>query len=159
MGAWGLLLKELLNLFINAIFSGNWMVSCRRVIKANNYQFSWELWPGLWPSKLSNCIGCMRFAVQTHLWTLKFVILYKSGLYHIETSPLICRGNQWTGFYLIRTSVIEELIHFLVLVSSHNHFPTPMFCWCFHWVEKKTIPGMVSITETQLSCVHKGSLW
>ena len=29
--------------------------------------------------------------------------------YYTETSPLICRENQWTGFYMIRTSVIKEL--------------------------------------------------
>ena len=29
--------------------------------------------------------------------------------YHIETSPFICRANQWTGFYVIGTSVMEEL--------------------------------------------------
>ena len=26
------------------------------------------------------------------------------GPYEIETSPLICRGNQWTVFYMIGTS-------------------------------------------------------
>ena len=36
--------------------------------------------------------------------------LFKDGdLYHIETIPLICRANQWTGFYMIRTFVMEEL--------------------------------------------------
>ena len=30
--------------------------------------------------------------------------------YHIQNSPLICSANQWTGFYLIGTSVMEELI-------------------------------------------------
>ena len=30
-------------------------------------------------------------------------------LYHIEISPLICRANQWTGFYMIGTSVMKEL--------------------------------------------------
>ena len=29
--------------------------------------------------------------------------------YHIETSPLICSANQWTGFYMIGTSVMKEL--------------------------------------------------
>ena len=29
--------------------------------------------------------------------------------YHIETSPLICSANQWTGFYMVRTSVMKEL--------------------------------------------------
>ena len=31
------------------------------------------------------------------------------GPYHTETSPLIWRANQWTGFYMIRTPVMEEL--------------------------------------------------
>ena len=31
------------------------------------------------------------------------------GLYHIETSPLICSANQWTGFYMITASVMKEL--------------------------------------------------
>ena len=32
------------------------------------------------------------------------------GHYHIETSPLICSPNQWTGFYMITPSVMKELI-------------------------------------------------
>ena len=31
------------------------------------------------------------------------------GPYHTETSPLICRSNQWTGFYMTGTFVIKEL--------------------------------------------------
>ena len=29
--------------------------------------------------------------------------------YHTETSPLICRANQWTGLYMITNSVIKKL--------------------------------------------------
>ena len=29
---------------------------------------------------------------------------------HIETSPLINKANQWTGFYMIGTTVMKELI-------------------------------------------------
>ena len=36
--------------------------------------------------------------------------------YHIETSPLICFVNQWTGFYMITTSVMKELI--LILFNT-----------------------------------------
>ena len=32
------------------------------------------------------------------------------GRYHIETSPLICGANQWTGFYMISASDIVEKI-------------------------------------------------
>ena len=34
---------------------------------------------------------------------------FMTGPYHIETSPLICRANQWTGFYMRGTSVMKEL--------------------------------------------------
>ena len=34
---------------------------------------------------------------------------HHGGPNHIETSPLICRANQWTGFCMIGTSVIKEL--------------------------------------------------
>ena len=32
-------------------------------------------------------------------------LFLNGGLYHIETSLLICRANQWTGFYMIGTSI------------------------------------------------------
>ena len=32
------------------------------------------------------------------------------GPYHIETGPLICNPNQWTGFYMVGTSVVKELL-------------------------------------------------
>ena len=31
------------------------------------------------------------------------------GPKHIEITPLICRANQWTGFYMIEISVMKEL--------------------------------------------------
>ena len=34
---------------------------------------------------------------------------YDGGPYHMETSPLICSANQWTGFYIVGTSVMKEL--------------------------------------------------
>ena len=36
-------------------------------------------------------------------------LFHDGGSYHIETSRLICSANQWTGFYTIGTSVINEL--------------------------------------------------
>ena len=35
-------------------------------------------------------------------------LFHDGGPYHIETSPLICRANQWTGFFMIGTSAMEE---------------------------------------------------
>ena len=38
-----------------------------------------------------------------------FKLFPDGGHYHIKTSPLICSANQWTGFYMITTSVMKEL--------------------------------------------------
>ena len=36
-------------------------------------------------------------------------LFHDGGHYHIETSPLICSANQWTGFYMITASVMKGL--------------------------------------------------
>ena len=41
--------------------------------------------------------------------TLVVLTLHDGGLYDIETSSLICSANQWTGVYMIETSVMKEL--------------------------------------------------
>ena len=51
------------------------------------------------------------------------------GSYHIETSPLICRANQWPGFYMIGTSVMKELKAYLrpcQTFTMHLFVPTPI---------------------------------
>ena len=30
------------------------------------------------------------------------IFFYDRGPYHIETKPLICLENQWTGFFMVR---------------------------------------------------------
>ena len=34
---------------------------------------------------------------------------YDGGPYRTKTSPLIFRANEWTGFYIIETSIMKEL--------------------------------------------------
>ena len=38
-----------------------------------------------------------------------FNSFHDGGRYHRETSSLVCRENQWTGFYIITASVIKDL--------------------------------------------------
>ena len=38
----------------------------------------------------------------------KATCFHDGSPYYVETSTLICRANQWTGFYIIGTSVIKE---------------------------------------------------
>ena len=39
-------------------------------------------------------------------------LFHDGGPYHIETSPLICIANEWTGFYMIGTTIMKELTNF-----------------------------------------------
>ena len=45
-------------------------------------------------------------------------LFHDGGLYHIETSPLICHLNQWTGFYMTGTSVLKGL-----MTNFHRRLP------------------------------------
>ena len=58
----------------------------------------------------SGC-GKMRENIVTYLQCLTH-----ADPYHIETSTRISRSNQWTGFYITKTSIMKELIAF----NSHN---------------------------------------
>ena len=39
-----------------------------------------------------------------------FNIFHDGGPYYAETIPLICRINEWTGFFMTRTFVMKELM-------------------------------------------------
>ena len=54
---------------------------------------------------------CFHFYLQTNKYLLNLLklTLYDGNSHHIETSPLICRTNQWTGFYMMGTFVMKEL--------------------------------------------------
>ena len=47
-------------------------------------------------------------------------LFHGGGPYYVETNPLICSADQWTGFYMIRTSVMKELNEYYF----HN-----TYCW------------------------------
>ena len=47
-----------------------------------------------------------------------YYLFHDSDRYHIETSLLIYRGNQWTGFYMITTSVMKGLTNYQELMSG-----------------------------------------
>ena len=36
-------------------------------------------------------------------------LFHDGGPCHVETCLLICSANQWTGFYMIGTSITKEL--------------------------------------------------
>ena len=55
---------------------------------------------------------------------VRFTKLFHDGdHYHIETSLLICRANQRTGFYMRGTSVMKELkiVPFIKIRDDNEH--------------------------------------
>ena len=46
-------------------------------------------------------------------------LFQEGGPHHIETSPLICRANEWTGYCMIGASVMKELTVSWCIVSYH----------------------------------------
>ena len=40
---------------------------------------------------------------------LETLTLYEGCPYNVETTPLISKANQWTGFYMIGISAMKEL--------------------------------------------------
>ena len=42
-----------------------------------------------------------------HLREVVFKFCYDGGHYHIETNPLICYANRWSGFYMIETTIMK----------------------------------------------------
>ena len=67
--------------------------------------------------------------------------IYDRGPYHIETSPLICNVNQWTGFYITQTSIKKELIGIMFLIvlqkAPLTRFNTLHYCTTENVVETK----------------------
>ena len=44
-----------------------------------------------------------------YFWVAPAINFFKTGPYHIETSPLICRANQWISFCMIGSSIMKEI--------------------------------------------------
>ena len=54
-----------------------------------------------------------KFIPTENLRYLRFFSLsHDGGLCYTEISRLICSANQWTGFYMIETSVMKEFSFF-----------------------------------------------
>ena len=67
-------------------------------------------------------------------WTrieLSYQLFHDGGRYHIETSPLICGANQWTGVYMITASVMKDLSpqHCVSANSLFSTFVSPSGIW------------------------------
>ena len=46
-------------------------------------------------------------------------MIHGGGTYHIESSPFIFRANQWTGFFMIETSIMKVLNqHFFLSIRE-----------------------------------------
>ena len=101
-------IPRLLNISINfKISAKNWRYTFHHSCGRNNC--TWE------ESKSSIVQLQLK---QSYNFNCNF---YEKAFYHIETSPLIRRANQWTGFYIIGASVIKKLI------TERLYFTVPTF--------------------------------
>ena len=80
------------------------------------------------PKLCGNCAFSQNFHVNKLGWPF-----HDGGRSHIETSPLICSANQWTGFYMITASVMKGLNAMLwVPVSkTYSKINTYLKVWGF----------------------------
>ena len=76
-----------------------------------------------------------------------FTLLWRRS-HHIETSPLICRVNQWTGFYMIKTSVKKELKH---------EYLSPSWTSTWRCSMKKLLLLKISQDSQEITCTR--TLW
>ena len=65
-------------------------------------------------ARLDLSLGSKYASARHPFCSNSFALSHNRGPYHIETSLLICRTNEWTGFYMIATSVIKELKCFFI---------------------------------------------
>ena len=55
---------------------------------------------------------CDIFVKNRHL------LFHDGRPYYIETSPLICRANQWTDFYMIGNSIMNVFMSYVCVYES-----------------------------------------
>ena len=70
--------------------------------------------PNSWKS-LSGRLILRNVMDRLQISLIYILTFHDGGRYHIETSPLICSPNQWTGFYMITASVMKGLSEFVRL--------------------------------------------
>ena len=96
------------NPYTHLLFKFSFLQYIRMEIASSLKYGDIEIWRYalIWRGKITKLL--VKFSIEishtdnglvgtiTH-WS-KLVVFHNGGPYHIETSPLICRANQWTGF-------------------------------------------------------------
>ena len=75
-------------------------IKCIRCLKSKRFNFF---------SNDNVFVTLNNFTCYFYIWESFLQLFYAGDRYHIETSPLTCSANQWTGFYMIAASVMKEL--------------------------------------------------
>ena len=65
---------------------------------------------------------CFYFHLPSIVVFLSTFLTLDGGCYHIETSPLICRANHWSGFYMITASVMKKLNRKQIIVKIKKKY-------------------------------------
>ena len=74
-----------------------------------------------------------------HIIVKDHELFHDGGRYHIETSPLICGADQWTGFYMKTAFVNRELNKLRndkvsqidIIINKLDHSDNTTILWVF----------------------------
>ena len=102
--------------------------------------------------------------LNEHMQVAKHWLFHDGGSGRIETSPLICSANQWTGFCIIGTSVMEDS-----RCSSHSHTPRVcsyvlqsiicFFCFSFFFLSGFSLTNILFISFISLYPLYPSHLF
>ena len=89
----------------------------------------------------------------------------RQSCYHIETSQLICKANQLTGFYMMETLAFDELIEWLSENKSLSNAATEDFLTFIQTVpyggniHESYVKTRKSIYDNQKTKFHDTTSW
>ena len=132
---------------------------------------TWKKWLHfLWISRRFSEQPSRRASLDHFISILRDLSLLWEGLYHTETSPLIRRENQWSGFYMMKTFAIKDLntCRSWDCEFIYNSFGLGHFWKCLKFVKCEyffiTVSGVANSTKSEtvfsneFGCPHE-YLW
>ena len=87
---------------------------------------------------------------------------HERGHYHIEISASICRANQWTGFYMIETSVMKDLKYshlFPISGKTNSVAGRKWFLLIYSFNSWKPVTGRNFWAKIFHTTNYKGNFW
>ena len=132
----------------NLLFGMNWLEVHRLFFLSINKFFSYHI------SLVKSFIVCLKFRHFSPLRYSRLLLFHDGGPYHIEISPLICRANQWTSFYMIGTSIMKDFNNLHIWLISSPVW-SQIFELVMFWPSDNNYPCLFSPNKLHLKKLPK----